>query len=109
MILVVTIIDRLRSISTSEAPIQSPISARRLQLIFGRGPRTVGPLLIAMSNEPKQLKDFSAEVKAAVPAIVEEAHKEVRGFESLSRVLLLLSLIMSHHFLSSGRATSRGH
>ena len=31
-----------------------------------------------MSVDPKQLKDFSAEVKAAVPGIVEEAYKEVR-------------------------------
>jgi hypothetical protein len=31
-----------------------------------------------MAQEPKLLKDWSAEVKAAVPAITEPAYKEVR-------------------------------
>jgi len=32
-----------------------------------------------MSSEPKLLKDYSAEVKVAVPLLVEEGYKEVRA------------------------------
>jgi hypothetical protein len=53
-----------------------------------------------MSSEPKQLKDYSAEVKAAVPEIVEEAYKEVCAKNVFNGIMFAFkscfALLLSH-------------